>query len=202
MVALMKFLFGVFSGLFYRVELRGRENIPEKGAAILCANHLSETDMFFIGYRIKRLVRWMAKEELFRIPLVGFVIKKVGAFPIKRGTADVDSIKTALKLLEEGHIVGIFPEGSRTRGKAEKKAKVKRGAVTLAMKAEVPIIPVAIDSSYKPFSKVKVIFGEPFELEPYTEKKYTNEEMLEKTRNIMARVYHLLEEDAHGNYRC
>ena len=194
MVAFVKSVAFLVFSLLFRVELKGRENIPQKGAAILCSNHLGELDMFFIGYRIKRLVHWMAKEELFKVPVIGFILRRVGAFPIKRGKGDIDSIKTAIRLLEEGHIVGIYPEGTRTRGRAEKKANVKRGAVLLALKVNVPVLPVAVETSYKPFSKVKVVFGKPYELDLDREKKYTNEEMLEITKGIMSKVYALLEE--------
>src|SRR5690606_10964952 len=110
---ILRFIIAVFFSVFYRVQIIGIENIPKEGAAILCSNHISELDMFFIGYRIKRLVRYMAKEELFKNPLLRFFITRLGAFPVKRGKGDVGAIKTSLRLLSEGHIVGIFPEGTR-----------------------------------------------------------------------------------------
>jgi len=225
----------IFFGTFYRVKVINKENIPDKGAALLCANHIGELDMFFIGYRLKRLVRWMAKEELFKNKLVGAFISWLGAFPIKRGKADVESIKTSIRLLNEGHIVGIFPEGTRMRNRDRNKIKVHRGAAMIALRAGVPIIPVAIEASYKPFSKVRVVFGKPFRIEDVynqkqiaglnednkgtnniddkdkqdninrpnkidvpadikeTDRKYTNEELIEISKIIMDRVYGLLE---------
>ncbi|AUG57554.1 MAG TPA: 1-acyl-sn-glycerol-3-phosphate acyltransferase [Ruminiclostridium sp.] len=193
---ILRFIIAVFFSVFYRVQIIGIENIPKEGAAILCSNHISELDMFFIGYRIKRLVRYMAKEELFKNPLLRFFITRLGAFPVKRGKGDVGAIKTSLRLLSEGHIVGIFPEGTRkkTADKKNKKIKVKAGAALLAQKSQAPILPVLIDASYKPFSKVRIIFGKPFTLDLDKNKKYTNSELLLESEKIMKRIYSLMEE--------
>ncbi|HEX9060911.1 MAG TPA: lysophospholipid acyltransferase family protein [Clostridia bacterium] len=192
MVNVIRFFVGVVLRILYRVKFYGISNIPEKGAAVMCPNHIAELDMCFIGFKIKRLIRWMAKEELFKVPLFGKLLRYLGAFPIKRGKADVESIRTALGLLSEGHIVGVFPEGTRT-ARAGNNVKVKRGAVLLALKAGVPVIPVAINASYKLFSRVTVTFGEPIRLEG-NEENYSNDEMIQITKGIMDRIYGLLEE--------
>ncbi|NLI57063.1 MAG: 1-acyl-sn-glycerol-3-phosphate acyltransferase [Clostridium sp.] len=193
---IVKIIFVIIFSVFYRVQIIGRENIPKEGAAILCSNHISELDMFFIGYRMKRLVRYMAKEELFKNPILAFIIRKLGAFPVKRGKGDVGAIKTSLKLLSEGHIVGIFPEGTRKKKaqKTNKEIKVKAGAALLAQKSQAPILPVLINGNYRLFSKVKVIFGKPFTLDLDKNKKYTNSELLLESEKIMKKVYSLLEE--------
>lgn len=190
---IIKTIFFVFFSIFYRVQIIGKENVPKEGAAILCSNHISELDMFFIGYRINRLVRYMAKEELFKNPILRIIIKNLGAFPVKRGKADVRAIKTSLKLLSEGHIIGIFPEGTR-RKKSDKEIKAKAGAALLAQKSQAPILPVLVHGNYKPFSKVKVIFGEPFILDLDKNKKYTNSELLLESKKIMERIHSLVEE--------
>lgn len=194
--SILRVIVAIIFSVFYRVRIIGRENIPKEGAAILCSNHISELDMFFIGYRIKRLVRYMAKEELFKNPLLRVIIKSLGAFPVKRGKGDVGAIKTSLKLLSEGHIVGIFPEGTRRKkaDKANKEIKVKAGAALLAQKSQAPILPVLIDGDYKLFSKVRIIFGKPFILDLDKNKKYTNSELLLESEKIMKKVYSLLEE--------
>ncbi|HHX18500.1 MAG TPA: 1-acyl-sn-glycerol-3-phosphate acyltransferase [Clostridium sp.] len=193
---IVKMIFVIYFSVFYRVQIIGKENIPKEGAAILCSNHVSELDMFFIGYRIKRLIRYMAKEELFKNPLSRVVIKNLGAFPVKRGKGDVGAIKTSLKLLSEGHIVGIFPEGTRKKiaDKTNKKVKVKAGVALLAQKSQAPILPVLISGNYKLFSKVKIIFGKPFILDLDKNKKYTSNELLSESEKIMKKIYSLLEE--------
>lgn len=187
-------IFNIFFTLFYRVRIIGIENVPAKGSVLLCSNHIAELDMFFIGYKLKRLVRYMAKKELFNIPLLSIFFRKLGAFPVSRGKGDVGAIKTALNLLEEGHIVGIFPEGTRLKNRKDTNIKVKPGAALLAQKSGAAILPVAISGSYRPFSKIKIEFGKPFTLDLDKDKKYTNSELVEISEGIMKKVYSLLEE--------
>ncbi|HHV28885.1 lysophospholipid acyltransferase family protein [Acetivibrio mesophilus] len=187
-------IFNIFFTLFYRVRIIGIENVPAKGSVLLCSNHIAELDMFFIGYKLKRLVRYMAKKELFNIPLLSIFFRKLGAFPVSRGKGDVGAIKTALNLLEEGHIVGIFPEGTRLKNRKDTNIKVKPGAALLAQKSGAAILPVAISGSYRPFSKIKIVFGKPFTLDLDKDKKYTNSELVEISEGIMKKVYSLLEE--------
>jgi len=179
--------------ILFRIEVINKDNIPEKGAALLCANHTSELDMFFIGLRIKRWVHYMAKEELFKNPVMSLILRKLGAFPVKRGKGDVGAIRNVFKLLDEGHIVGIFPEGTRLKGKVRDKTKIKPGAALIAINSSVPIIPVAVDWNHRLFSRVKVIIGEPFNLDIDKSKKYTSEGMIKISRSIMDRVYSLME---------
>lgn len=181
--------------VFYRVEIIGQENIPETGAAILCANHTSQLDMLFLGSKIKRWIHWMAKEELFQNPLIGKFLSTLGAFPVKRGKGDVGSIKYALRLLEEQKIVGIFPEGTRVKKSFRGKAKIKPGVALIAINAQVPIIPAAIVGNNKPFSHVKVIFGKPFQLDIDKNNKYTKDELYILSQQIMEKVYELMEEN-------
>jgi 1-acyl-sn-glycerol-3-phosphate acyltransferase len=190
----VKFTLRIFFNLFYRVELVNKKNIPANGGAIVCSNHIGELDMFFIAYSLKRLVHYMAKEELFKNPISSWFFYSVGAFPIKRGTGDIASIKTVLKMLGEGKLVGILPEGHRTRGKDRSQFKPKAGAAMLAIKGNVPIIPVGIKATYKLFSKVKVVFGEPYYIQAEKGRKYTGEELTEFSVEIMDKVYSLLEE--------
>lgn len=179
--------------LFFRVEVINSQKIPAEGPALLCANHNTVLDMFFLGFRLKRWINWMAKEELFRNPVSAFVLKKLGAFPVKRGTGDVGSIKTAYHLLDEGEIVGIFPHGHRIAPSKLETKKVKPGAAMIAVTAGVPVIPATVKGSYRIFSKMKVIFGDPVIYGDGPDKKYTKEELLEFSRDIIKKVYSLAE---------
>lgn len=193
---IVKLIFFMFFSIFYRVQIIGKENVPKEGAALLCSNHVSELDMFFIGYKLKRLIRYMAKEELFKNPILRIIMKSLGAFPVKRGKGDIGAIKTSLKLLSEGHIVGIYPEGTRRKiaEKTNKEVKIKAGVAFLAQKSQVPILPVLVHGNHKLFGKIKVIFGEPYSLDLDKNKKYTNSELLQESKKIMDGVYSLLEE--------
>jgi 1-acyl-sn-glycerol-3-phosphate acyltransferase len=179
--------------LIYKVEIKNKELIPETGPVLVCAAHHSILDMFFLGYKLNRWINWMAKEELFKNPVLSYVLKKLGAFPVKRGKGDVGSIKTAYKLLEQGEVVGIFPQGTRTKTLESQKARIKPGAAMLAVNTGVKILPAAVKGSLKPFSRIKVIFGEPFRIEGDKDKKYTSEELRSISRDIMSRVFALEE---------
>lgn len=174
--------------LFYRVEVINKDKIPERGPALLCANHNAFLDMFFLGFSLKRWIHWMAKEELFRNPIAAFLLKRLGAFPVKRGTGDVGSVKNAYRLLEQGKIVGIFPQG--TRRHTDGTARVKSGAAMIAANAGVPIIPATVKGSYKLFSKMTINYGEPFFIDKH-EDKLTKEELAEISRDIINRIYSL-----------
>lgn len=184
-----KFIFKVF----YRVEVVNTEIIPLKDPALLCSSHNTLLDMFFLGFKLKRWVYWMAKEELFRNPILGYIFKKLGAFPVKRGKGDVGSIKTAYKLLQEGEIIGIFPQGTRVHTGNAKTVKIKPGAAMLAVNSGAVIIPAVVQGSYKLFSRVLVKYGEPFKIEMVNGTKPTTEELTAFSEDIMKRINSLLE---------
>jgi len=178
--------------IFFRVEVIDSHKVPAEGPALLCANHNTILDMFFLGFRLKRWIHWMAKEELFRNPVLAYVLRKLGAFPVKRGTGDVSSIKNAYRLLEENKIVGIFPHGTRINPAKIETTRVKSGAVMIALNAGVPIIPAAVCGSYKLFSRMRVIYGDPFYLEK-PDKKLSKEDLAQMSKDIIKRVYSLTE---------
>ncbi|OFX17005.1 MAG: hypothetical protein A2Z18_01725 [Armatimonadetes bacterium RBG_16_58_9] len=189
--------------IFGRWKVLGRDNIPTKGGALLCANHVSYIDPPAVGGGCPRPVRFMAKSQLFKVPVLGFLIHRVGAFPVKRGTADRGALRKAVELLESGEIVGMFPEGTRSLdGKLQ---EPELGAGMIALRADVPVIPVALvdtenllrpHSFFFRFSRVKVIYGEPVPLSDLREK--TGRQAFEEAgRRIMAAIGELLEK--HGN---
>jgi 1-acyl-sn-glycerol-3-phosphate acyltransferase len=150
--------------LLYPLKVTGRELVPE-GAAIVCAPHSSYVDAVLLAYALgkKHILRFMAKAELFSVPVIGWVMRKCGAFPVHRDSSDINAIRTALKYLKKGEKVMIFPEGTRV---AEDDAvTAKSGAVRLAMKTGVPIVPVYLPRKKKLFSKVCVRIGEPFRID-------------------------------------
>lgn len=193
MKSVVRFILRVFFMIFFRVEIVNKHNVPKKGAALLCANHNAELGMFFIGYKIKRLVRWMAKEELFKYPVFSPFIRWAGAFPVKRGKGDIGSVKTVLRLLKEGHIVGMFPEGTRVKKKNETTVNAKAGVAMFAVQTGAPILPVGVEGGTKVFGKVRIIFGEPYYLDIEKGKKYSMDELTQMSNDIMRKVYALLE---------
>lgn len=156
---IMHFLFSLYFSFFYRWKFYGRENLPAKGPYIICANHTSWFDPPLVGCMVpsRNKVRFMAKEELFRTFLFGNIIRRMGAFPVKRNTADKRAIKQALMLLEKGEILGLFPEGTRSR--TGELGEPHLGAALIALKSKKPVLPVAIKWPPKIFQPVKVSIG-------------------------------------------
>jgi glycerol-3-phosphate dehydrogenase (NAD(P)+) len=151
--------------LYFRVRRLGREHIPEHGV-ILASNHRSFLDPFAIGCSVGPPIFFMAKREMFRNPLMGWFLNCMGAFPVRRGESDEDAVATARALLEDGHAVVIFPEGTRIRTGSLQRPK--RGVGRLALESGKPVVPIAVTGSerardgwrIKPV-KVHLRFGAP-----------------------------------------
>ena len=147
----------------YRIHVTGEENIPE-GGAIVASNHTAFSDVLIISASTKRQVRYMAKKELFKIPLLAQLIKGLGAYPVDRGGADVGSIKRTIAMLEEGELIGIFPQGHRHGKKDPRTTEVKAGVGMIAYRSKAPVIPVFIDNARGKtgiLRKNYVTFGRP-----------------------------------------
>lgn len=157
--------------LIYPCRVSGRENIPE-GAAIVCANHTSLIDPVLLGFAFghKRQLFFMAKAELFDIPVVGALLRMIGVFPVSRGETDIVSIRTTMKHLKNGEKVMMFPEGTRVA--AEETVEAKTGAVRIAAKMKVPIVPVFLTGNRKVFHVSKLVIGKLFFIEPPKDKNY------------------------------
>lgn len=151
--------------LLYRLKAVGRENIPDDGPLVICSNHLSNLDPPLLGTPLQRKVHYMAKEELFSIPGFGWLIKQYGAFPVKRGGVSKESIRLAINILQSGNVIGVFPEGSRRNSGG----MGKKGAASLAIKANAIVIPAAIIGNYMPFRRMTIVYGEPIDLSAYAD---------------------------------
>lgn len=161
--------------LLYRIRIEGKENIPTEGTYVVCANHKSMMDPPLLCCCLPFPVRFMAKEELFRNKLLGWILYAAGAFPIRRGKSDVGALRSAIKMLESNESVAIFPEGTRSKGDTMKRGK--QGAALIAIKAGVNILPVGIEGDYKLFHKVTFRIGKVISLEEFFEKKTTGDEL-------------------------
>ena len=160
-------LFAPMVRALYRIETVGQENIPE-GGVILASNHTAFSDVLVISAAANRQVRYMAKKELFRIPLLKQLITALGAYPVDRGGADVGSIKRTISMLESGELIGIFPQGTRQGKKDPRTTEVKGGIGMIAYHTKSPVLPVFISNNRMKtgaFRKNTVTFGAviPFE---------------------------------------
>src|SRR6266480_206783 len=152
--------------IWFRLERRGRENLPRSGPVILAANHRSFLDPFVIGVCLRRPVYFVTKQELFEKRWQAWLLNALGAFPVKRGESDEEAVATSKAILARGDAVVIFPEGTRIRTGAL--GRPKRGVGRLALESGAPVVPVAVAGSehtrrgwiIRP-AKVKVRSGRP-----------------------------------------
>ncbi|HET8607540.1 MAG TPA: lysophospholipid acyltransferase family protein [Gaiellaceae bacterium] len=150
----------------YRLEARGLERLPAEGGYVLAANHVSNLDPWPLGLPLwpGRFLRFMAKSDLYWWPL-SLLLAGAGAFPVRRGQADVEAIETAVELAREGHVVAMFPEGTRARKGLRKRfaARPRTGAARIALDAGVPLVPAAIGGTDRlaRLGKLRVAYGEP-----------------------------------------
>ncbi len=184
-------IFKVYARLIMRVEVKGVENIPESGPFVVMSNHISYLDPPLIGSIIPQKVHYMAKAELFENRIVGAFLKKLGAFPLKRGTGDSRAFRKAIKILRNDQVLGIFPEG--TRYPEGSPGEPHSGSVMLAIMAKSPILPIGI-KNIKRKGRTKVIIGEPLVLEEYFGKKLSKEERQEVANEVMSKIISLLNE--------
>ena len=192
-------------GIFHSwlpVTVRGRENLPATGGVIVAANHLSLLDVPLLGYAIPRESRFPAKPELFKNPLLARFLLSLGGFPLARGEGDRRALSFSEQVLRDGVVLGIFPEGTRSRNGSLR--PFHRGVALLAMSAGVPIVPAAItgsDRSLPPGSAfprpgpMTVSFGPPewpesVPSDPFSKKS----ESLRLSKRVYERVQSLLSE--------
>ncbi|MDD3150196.1 MAG: lysophospholipid acyltransferase family protein [Candidatus Gastranaerophilales bacterium] len=152
-----------FWKIFNRLEIQGRENIPKKGNYIVCANHISYYDPPLVVYALRKTnIAFMAKEELFHVPILSSAIQKLGAFSVNREKLEIATIRSAREIFKTDWILGIFPEGKRI--KSGKIGKANSGFAYLAKSAKANILPVGIIGADKFFGKITVKIGHLIEL--------------------------------------
>jgi len=160
-------------------------HVPETGPVIVACNHVSYLDPVVLGIGFLRPVTYLAKKQLFTIPVLGPIIAKLGAYPLDREAGGAAAIRAALRALKEGRCIGIFPEGGRNiDGQHEEKG----GAALLGALSGVPVVPAAIAGTRhaRPFHQVRVIYGEPLIVE--RKRKADGDDLEKWTQEIMRRI--------------
>jgi len=185
----LKFIFKMMVLIVYRPKVVGKENLPKDTGALICPNHVHPFDSVVMITMLKRPVRVLAKEELFSNGALRFLAKVFGVYPVKRGKADLQAIKISLKLLKQEEFLLMFPEG--TRNGMEKGKKAKNGAVLIAATAEKPIVPVGLQGSFKPFTKVIVNIGKPIDYSKYKDEVKDKEQASKLTEELMNKIVEL-----------
>lgn len=189
-------------------EVRGAEHVPLEGPLIVASNHLNDADPGVLVWGIPRRLVFMTKAELFKIPVLKQFLEAFGAFPVRRGEADLGALRSAAEVLKDGNALVIFPEGTRS-GERAQLLPAHPGTALLALRAGVPILPCAITGSQhmgmprmflRPFRRWRIVLtiGEPFSLSKPA--RLNGEAAAEGTRQIMARIAALLPESYRGYY--
>jgi len=194
--ALARLLLTVPTLLLWRVRAIGVENVPKEGPLVLAPNHFSQMDHFFAGVYLRRKIRFMAKSQLFGPPVLTYIYKHGGVFPIRRGHHDEEAFETVHELLRQGEMLLVYAEGGRSR--SQRLGEPKPGVGRIALESGAPIVPVAIHGSERArqwtklhFPRVTIQFGEPVtypvEAEP------SRERQLEVATQVFGRVRELYE---------
>lgn len=161
----------IWSSLWFDLKVWGLNNVPRTGGALIVSNHQSFLDPALLGARLPRSMSYMAKSELFENRLLSWLIRSLGAFPVRQGAGDIRAIKETVQRLQEGRILNIFPEGSRTEN--GQIMPMQPGVALVARKAGVPIIPAAIIGSYEAWPKgttmfrmhpIRIAYGPPLDM--------------------------------------
>lgn len=182
------FLIRIIATPLFRIRVHGIENIPKDEKYIICANHKSFLDPIFVALAINRQVHFIAKKELFEIPILRNILKKLNAIPAQRDGKDLSVLRDSIKLIKNGKILGIFPEG--TRVKEIKRENIKDGAGYIALKSKTDILTIEIISSYKPFFKTNLYIKNLVKIENF--KEYKSKDAMEK---IMDETYEKMYEN-------
>jgi 1-acyl-sn-glycerol-3-phosphate acyltransferase len=179
------------------IHVSGVENLPATGGVVLASNHLTNFDVFPMQFVLPRLIFFMGKAELFNNPILDPVLRRLGGFPINRGARDEWALRYAASVLENEQVLGIFPEGKRSRGQGLHTGKT--GAARLALTAGCPVVPIALDGTDRLFehfpirSRINITLGKPLTPEP-------QESPLALTDRIMYAIADLLPVHLRGVY--
>jgi len=188
---LAKFVCSLLIKLLFRVRVEGVENFPEEGAAIVYSNHKSWWDPVVVGCVLKRPIFFMAKKELFEIPVFGYILKLLHAFPVNRGAPDRKAIRRALEVLNEKKVLGIFPEGTRSKDGVLKEPEP--GIALLATKVkDVALVPVAIKGDFRFLNPILIKIGKPIRLSLDDKEKLKSRDLSDLSRAIFDEVAKML----------
>lgn len=159
----IRFIVAVYLHVRYKITVIGEDNIPIYGPVVIASNHISDLDPPLIGVTIKRELSFFAKQELFKIPVLGMIISNLNAFPVNRGKGDRAALKKSVEVLKDNNVLVIFPEG--TRSKDKQLGTLQEGASFIASKANAMIVPAAIKGELNRKEGIQVIYGKPLNVE-------------------------------------
>ncbi len=167
MYSLLRFLGIVLTKCWFFLRKINVENIPAEGPAVLVGNHIHLMDVACVIAATHRHVYFMGKKELFENRFLAWVLRSIGTFPIARGEADISGIRTALRILKDGGLLCIFPEGTRNRERKEPLLPLQEGVAMISLRGKAPIVPFWIEGGYAPWKRCSILVGEKMDLSQY-----------------------------------
>lgn len=180
---LVRIIFRFVFTCIIRLKVHGADNFLEDQNCILLSNHISALDPIAIAYAYKHNeIHYFGKDSLFKYKWIAAILRKLHAFPVKRGETDMKAMRTAMQVLKDGHVLGVFPEGHRRNG--EELQPLETGVVVMALKGRVPVIPIMIQGQYRLFHRVNIVIGAPIILESYWAQTVSTE-MLEEVKQLL-----------------
>ena len=190
----VKTLLLLFYKIFYKVTVINGEKIENAKGVVISGNHLSNHDPLLFPAFFDKKIRFIAKEELFKVFFIKQALEATGAIPIKRGTFDRTAINNSIKLIKEGEVVGIFPEGTRSHSKDLDLGQSHNGASFIATRAKTKIIPFAIipNKNFRIFSSIKIVIGDEIDATALKEEGKSHDEI---TAILMERISELIEKE-------
>ncbi len=186
-----KYTVGLLYRLFTRINVIGKENLPREGGALIACNHIGINDIFLLGCVFPRQIHFLAKKEWFDIPILKSLFRSLGAIELDRGGKDVGALKNAIKTIEDGKLVAIFPQGHRQPGINPAETPVKSGAGLIAYRSGADVIPVCIrtkDIKYRFMRKIDVIIGKPIKYSELAIESGKSSEYKAATDKIFKRI--------------
>lgn len=196
----------VLVNVLFPATVEGLDRLPRNGV-LLCPNHSSNWDPILVALRLPVNYRLhiMAKVDLFKNPILAWILRRLGAFPVSRGSSDIQSVKTAMQAIKSGDNLLIFPEGTTIHngiGYVDGlPAHAKAGVAVIGVRTGATLVPVFVDGPKKPFRLTRIIFGEPY-TPVYTGRHGTSEEMQKIADDILAAAYALGGQAVGGKPLC
>ena len=196
----------VLVNMLFPATVEGMDRLPRNGV-LLCPNHSSNWDPILVALRLPVNYRLhiMAKVDLFKNPILAWILRRLGAFPVSRGSSDIQSVKTAMQAIKSGDNLLIFPEGTTIHngiGYVDGlPAHAKAGVAVIGVRTGATLVPVFVDGPKKPFRRTRIIFGEPY-TPVYTGRHGTSEEMQKIADDILAAAYALGGQAVGGKPLC
>ena len=175
----------------FRVRVEGAENLPDEGGYLYCSNHICLFDPILICAAAHTKVHYMAKKELFKVPLLSSLIKILGAYPVDRGGTDVGAVRHSIAMLSEKKSIGIFIQGHRYKGVPLRETKPKNGVAMIANRANAPVIPICIkmkNNRFVPFCRITLAIGKPVVMSEFISSGEESSSFSGAAREIFERI--------------